>query len=399
MLLGVGLFSCFQGGGDDGVPLPELTPFDEELAERLEEIADDAADIRGLDLYDDIEQGTLTREQLKKYSEEWADHLLEDDEFNFDAFNIAFRMLGMIGPEDDLLEISTTFQGSQVAGFYSYEDRSLVLVTDDAEDLSGYDETVLAHEYVHSFQDGAFDLQELMKLADEEEEDKANTEYSDTLSALIEGDAEYAQMEYTLKAIDEDDFDAFDIPASEPGDDEPIPPAFQRYFSFPYTYGSDFVSYLYDEGGWDEVDEAYEDPPSTEEQIMHPEKYLSDEDAVGISMPDFSDDLGDGWNQEADDVFGEFDVYNWLLSVLDEDGVAELGAEGWGGGRLAVYGNEEEEERAVIHMALFWDNTMEARQFYTAFADVVRSIDGEPDILDPSAQIVAWVGAGQGGQA
>ncbi len=147
------------------------------------------------------------------------------------------------------------------------------------------------------------------------------------------------------------------------------------------------------------MNEAYEDPPKTEEQILHPEKYERDEEPVGLSLRDLSKDLGKGWKQEMDSVFGEFDVYNWLRSTLENEFQAQSAGVGWGGGRVAVYAKPEEPASVFVHVALVWDNADEAREFFTTFQDVVRLIDPKPVPLDPSGQIMAWQGDDEMGQA
>lgn len=396
-LLGLGIVSCW-GGADEDVKLPELAPFDEELSLRLTAIALKASELRGLEVNEEIEQGTLTREQIEEHSRLSADKAREEDTEEMEALNAAFRLLRMIGPDDDLLEVFTSFQGS-VLGFYSPEDQKLVLVSGTDGPIPVRDELTLVHEYVHSFQDGRFDLEKLFERADEEEEDKANTEYGVTIDALIEGDVELAEDLYVEGLPPERLEELYNPPASDGGDMPELPPAMERYLYFPYRYGAEFVSYLYDRGGWEEVDKAYEELPKTAEQILHPEKYVSGEDAVELAIRDLSDDLGEDWEQQMDVVFGEFDVYNWLLSTLEYGPIATIAAEGWGGGRIAVYSNDSDPDRVLVQMSLIWDDTEEALEFYTAFAGAVSTLDPEPTVPDVSGQIVAWQGEGQAGEA
>ncbi len=396
-LLGLGIVSCW-GGDDEGVKLPELAPFDEELSLRLTAIAVKASELRGLDVNEEIEQGTLTREQIEEHSRLSADKVREEDAEEMEALNAAFRLLRMIGPDDDLLEVFTSFQGS-VLGFYSLEDQKLVLVSGTEGPISVWDELTLVHEYVHSFQDGSFDLEKLFERADKEEEDKANTEYGVTIDALIEGDAELAADLYVEELPPERLQELYSPPASGAGDAPELPPAMERYLYFPYWYGAEFVNYLYDKGGWEEVNEAYQELPKTTEQILHPEKYVIGEGAVELAIRDLSGDLGDDWEQQMDIVFGEFDVYNWLLSTLEYDPFATIAAEGWGGGRIAVYSNDSDPDRVVVQISLMWDDTDEALEFYTAFAEVVSIVDPEPTVPDVSGQIVSWQDEGQAGEA
>jgi hypothetical protein len=387
------LSAACDGGKDDAVPLPDLAPFDQELATRLERIADTASELRGLDENRDIAQGTITCAAMAAYARDTAGEARAEHEAEIDAINALYRLLHMMGRDEDLLEASVAIS-AQVLGFYSQEDEALVLISDTPQELTLGDEITLAHEYTHSFQDRAFDLDRLQALG-EDEEGRA-TEYHDTVPALVEGDArlvEWLYWEARLNDSDrrEDPADLLDSPTvpcqTEDLDDRP-PAAVQRLFYFPYDYGSLFVESLHrDGGGWRAVDDAYRDPPTTEEQILHPEKYLAHEKPDELALPDISEELGEGWEQETDAMFGEYDVVNWLLSVSENESLADdglagadqfdpfLAAEGWGGGRFAVYADSATAGRVVLHLVLTWDDAGEAEDFSRAFDHIVTLID------------------------
>jgi hypothetical protein len=387
--------------GDSGVQLPELTAFDSALAEQVETIQAQTAYIRGLEVPEGLEQGTLARERLTEYSELAAAEAREESEEEIASFNTAFRLLHMMGPEDDLLDIFTSYQSNLVLGFYSIDDEKLVLVADAPRQLALEERSTISHESVHAMQDAAFDLEELQGLADEEEEDKANTEYADTIDALIEGDANFAEAKF--ETIAPPDGTPVEPPAALSDAEEAalaeIPPAIRRYLGFPYAFGENFVTDLFEDGGWTEVNNAFEDPPVSEEQIMHPEKYREGELPHELELPEISDALGEGWKQQADSVFGEYDTYNWLTTTLEDDQAAIPAAIGWGGGRMAAYARPDDGS-VLLHMALSWDSNLDALEFFSVFAVYVQMLDAEPTIVDPeSFQVVAWEAPDEAGRA
>ena len=77
-------------------------------------------------------------------------------------------------------------------------------------------------------------------------------------------------------------------------------------------------------------------------------------------------------------------------STLDNEFQATSAAAGWGGGRIAVYSNELQPDRVLVHIALIWDDRQEAREFLPTFVETVPLIAPEPDIRDPSSPIFAW---------
>ena len=94
---------------------------------------------------------------------------------------------------------------------------------------------------------------------------------------------------------------------------EDAPPFVRESLLFPYEAGLNFAMGLQVEGGWDAVNRAFESPPDSTEQILHPEKYAAREAPVDVSLPDdLAARMGEGWTQTIDDTFGEFQIGAWL---------------------------------------------------------------------------------------
>jgi hypothetical protein len=357
--------------------------------------------VRGIGSCEKVTEGTLTREELTAYYEKNNTQLSDKDRKQLETMNEIYRLLHLIGPEVDLLESVTGMESSEVIGLYSSDEDKLVLVTEGATDLDIDDEVTLAHEYVHCFQDTAFDFKRLDKLEEKEDKNKANTEYSTAIEALMEGDATISSISYAGAKLGEQGFNNWVNSAKEAssgGEKDSYPPFLERSFSFPYDQGADFALYLWQKGGWEELNKAYDNPPSTTEQILHPEKYLAGEEAEDLKLPDLSDDLGKDWEQLDDDVFGEFDVYNYLLTILGDEGVASAAAAGWGGGRITLYSDKDFTDRVLVHIVLTWDSPNDALEFFQAYLDSLLRIHGpaaNPGSLQGEGRPLVWDGEGE----
>ena len=390
--------ACKGGGGSH---LPDLTSFDSEGLAKLHEIRDLAAEVRGIGPCEKVDEGTLTREQLTAYYEENKAQISDKDRKELDTMNKVLHLLHLIGPEVDLLESVTGMASSEVVGMYSYDEDKLVLVTDGEPNLDIDDEVTLAHEYVHCFQYDAFDFKRLDKLEEKEDKNKANTEYSTAIEALMEGDATISSISYAGAKLGEQGFTDWinSVKEASSGDEEDsYPPFLERSFSFPYDQGADFALYLWQKGGWEELNKAYDNPPSTTEQVLHPEKYLEGEKAEDLKLPDLSDDLGKDWEQLDDDVFGEFDVYNYLLTILGDEELASRAAAGWGGGRITLYSDKDFTDRVLVHIVLTWDTPADALQFFEAYLDSLLRIHGPvavPESLHGEGKPLVWDGEGE----
>jgi hypothetical protein len=376
-LVAAGIVAAGCHGGTPSVPLPPSTPFAPDVSTEVHAVRDLAAQARGLKEADNIGEGTITRDDLKSYYDAVAAQSRKSDNGNeLGAWNTAYRLLQMIGPGEDALQEQTTEEATDVVGLYSPQDKELVLVDDGSAPLSLDDDITLAHEYVHSFQDASFDMNHLQDLEKKEKDDKLNTEYSTTVEALMEGDAEVASMDYLGLKLGKEGFTNWlnSAAGGASPQDQTTETALERYAAFPYREGTQFVLYLWLKGGWDQVNKAYADPPKTTEQILHPEKYLAHEEPVGLKLPDLSNKLGEGWKQLDDSVFGEFDVYNFLRTKSDDDAGSREAATGWNGGRIAIYTQNQDSERALVHLVLSWDTENDAIQFTQAFRAHVGSL-------------------------
>ena len=150
-----------------------------------------------------------------------------------------------------------------------------------------------------------------------------------------------------------------------------LPDTISAFNWFPYDYGVDFVSELHQMGGWSAVNQAYENPPTTTEQVLHPEKYLSQEVAETVEMPSLPGD----WVKIKDERFGEYFIFIMLENWISET-EAEQAAEGWGGDSFAYY---EKEAEYAFTWNIFWDSKDDAHEFYIAFQKMMYETSAEKE--------------------
>src|SRR5690606_30209794 len=146
-----------------------------------------------------------------------------------------------------------------------------------------------------------------------------------------------------------------------------LPGFLMAQIGFPYEHGVVFAQYLYDEGGWELVNEAYADPPSSTEQILHPEKYLEGEEPIEVVVDDHSEVLGDDWVEIEADTYGEFGV----MTLLGESDLSSRqitrASQGWGGDAYSILMSEDDELAVVWQTE--WDSDRDAREFARTYAE------------------------------
>ena len=382
------------GGGSKKIPLPESSPFPPDMEARLHGIRDKTLEVRELFVSPDVDEGMLTRDQLRAYFDEVEAASEDESRSEIDLYNKVWRLMHMLGPDDDLLAISTESDSEDILGFFDDESRELVLVADTPE-LDQDDEFILSHEYVHAFQHEAFDRERLDKFA-EDEEDEDPTEYGTTVSCLTEGDASLASVLYASEVFGPEWFDDEGI---DDGSDEPeasLPAAYERYSAFNYNECVTWAVRLFVDHGrsWRKINDAYENPPSTTEQILHPEKFLAGEGPTSMAPINLSKRLGKGWEREGG-VFGEFDVYNYLLTVLEDEPLAALGSGGWGVGWGWLYSREAkegEEAPVLLHIALEFDSELESAEFGATYRAAIQKLAGGQERVSASGNTACWTG-------
>jgi hypothetical protein len=278
----------------------------------------------------------------------------------------AWRTLGVIPPDADLRESLRAFMTGQVVGFYDPATGELVYLG-DGTDLGLTERQVLAHELTHALDDQWFDLERLDALIV-----SCRDEAFQAALGLVEGSAQY----FSIQAVVSDpDLDLGDIAAglleavSAGGGLEGVPPFVQELQTWPYIDGPTFVAALAKDGT-QAVDAAFRRPPTTTEQVMHPETYPGERPRQ-IQIPDLAMAVGPGWGDLDAMVVGEQWLRAMLALRLDRDQAADAAA-GWDG---AAYRAWSDGRDAIVALQTAWDSPADA----DAFAQALTAWVGERD--------------------
>lgn len=374
LFVGVLLLLLTVGGvtAQDTVAEPEVSP---ELAAELNEIEQFVIDLRGLEPINEVDRRFPSRITVSEYlRESVTGQLTPEVEAEAIAFYAAFDFME---PDIDLVDIYLRLLEDQVGGYYDPIDKTMntILITGGelGDDLPLLEETIYAHEFVHALQDQYYNLARLGFTPDAPEND--NSDAFLAVQALVEGDASVVMNVYLEQLIEDNPMAAFSILSDSftsgslnmPAD---TPAILTRELLYPYSAGAEFVTALINDGGWDAVDNAFiEKLPASTEQILHPEKYLDDEQPVEVTLNETADALGDGWEQSWENTLGEFYLRSYLNNELTRiDWVPA--ATGWGGDRYRVHQHENGDLALVLRLA--WDTPTDADEFteaYTLYGD------------------------------
>ena len=235
---------------------------------------------------------------------------------------VTLKALGMLPPDADLVSEVQRSLSAGVIGFYDPSSAQLVI---RGTALTPFTRTTLAHELTHALDDQWFDL-------DRAALNSAGSEARFGFQALVEGTATWVEELWTEsrspteRAAATTEAREFSRNMVAGGFSVSV----VQIIESPYTLGFAFVESITEVDGVVAIDRAFESPPISSEQILHPAKYAARELPVKVLAPP-SDGLS-----LIEETLGELD-FTAVLSTSLAPAVARSIGEGWGGDRYVVW--------------------------------------------------------------
>jgi hypothetical protein len=314
------------------------------LAEQLlSEAKEEFTNIRGIS----VREVTLEVVNQSWVSENWGVAYINPEEITMEE-NV-YKALFMVSQDINLTEVELNWTGR----FRAAKWQGKIYVVEENFDVSDgvKAKSTFVHELTHI-------MQENYSLPTRKTFDGAKA-----LTSLKEGDATLMAEAFKNNGIVPPSAE-ISMPSTSG-----LPDSINKLNRFVYRYGIEYAKILYQQGGWEKVNEAYLNPPSTTEQIMHPEKYFSQENALNIDAPP----IPNGWSLKKTDRFGEYLIFVMLDNWLSEND-AEEAATGWGGDTINYY---EKDNDFLLTWNIIWDSTDDAHEFYITFQEMMYKTSAE----------------------
>ncbi|MGH7895015.1 MAG: hypothetical protein ACREQL_10115 [Candidatus Binatia bacterium] len=306
---------------------------------------------------------------------------------DLERLSAVYARLGLFPPDTTLRPLLQQLYADQVAALYDPRTKTLALTSSGLRErpasvrllelLTGrdlLDEVLVAHELTHALQDQHFGLPTTTPPITDAHGDRTIAR-----RALIEGDATLASVAY-LRGGDLDQAtllgfleEVAGIPEELATRHPDVPQIIRAGLAFQYDQGAVFAAVAYQRGGWPAVDDAHRDPPTSSEQVLHPEKYFGTRDVpIEVTLGGTEELERNGWTRIVEDTLGELDM-RVLFRAVTAAGAPGVAA-GWGGDRLRAL--QRRDQVAIVWLTA-WDTEADAVEFADAMPQVASGASVE----------------------
>lgn len=350
-----------QDGNTTPTSVPEV-PVDDVLNAQFDTIQRQVENLRQLSpaipvtrrlVNGDVMQTLLFERATRTYTLEQS----EEDELFYRTFGLSYF-------QTPLWELMLAEASKQVETFYSPDNQTLWILNGGVFDA--YREVVYGNAYTSALLDQNFPPESSLPLSFDE---------ALARQALRAGDAQLVTEQHTQLLLNEAPETALSFMANiarpNPAFPGELPLILVNEVLFVNDSGLQFVRALYERNSnWSEVNAAYDNPPRSTEQILHPEKYISGDAPRQVRLNRLDSyfkeiDPDSTWRLAFDQTLGEFYLRQHLILRMQAPEVEGM-ASGWGGDRFLLYVREQDGATVLVWKSV-WDTVVDAREFGTLY--------------------------------
>ena len=297
---------------------------------RIKPIAEEVEKLRDLDFEHPVAAEFLDDAKFEKRVQVDKGKLTKSDKADIERSQGQLRSVGLIGPDVDIIDATSSLQSSGVLAYYSPKTKKITVKGTNLDDIDM--RVTVAHELTHALQDQHFDLQKL---------EKAATKHhgSTALRTLIEGDAVRIQNDYvdSLSASDKEAYETQSADASRQARDEieakGVPDSLTVFFEAPYALGQPMLDAVIGKESESGIDALFKDPPTADAAYVTPSTVLDHRTFQHVKTPA----LQEGEKRSGKpDVFGSLALFQVLASRID-NATALSAADAWDGDAMITF--------------------------------------------------------------
>jgi len=350
-----------------------LAPASERIVEpsglfgQIHEITAELSRITGLKILKKVEYAPITKDEVRKFLRERLKEEMPPEEIR--AEELLLKKFGFVPAGFDLAANTVDLFTEQAAAFYDFRKKKLFELESAPGELQ---RLALVHELAHALADQHFQLEKFIR--------RGNSSDDNSLArmAVMEGQAAWLMSEYMARRMGQSlkgsnsvaemvrrtaELSAGQFPVFDAA-----PLYMRETMLFPYTYGMLFQHMVLEKLGQEGFREVFRHPPSTAQQVLHPEKYFARLEPTSPLAP--KPPRAREYKLLTSGTLGEFD-HRILLRQFGMEKESPGVAAHWRG---AVYHLFERKDRSgtVLSYASDWDSPEAAKDFFACYQRVLK---------------------------
>jgi hypothetical protein len=350
---------------------------------QIHEITAELTRITGLKTLKKIEYAPISKDEVRKFLQERLKEEMPPEEIRVEE--LVLKKFGFVPADYDLARNTIDLFTEQAAAFYDFRKKKLFVLESAPGELQ---RMALVHELAHALADQHFQLEKFIRHGG------ASDDNSLARMSVMEGQAAWLMSEYMARqmgqslkgstAVADTVRRTAELAAGQFPVFDAAPLYMRETMLFPYTHGMLFQHMVMEKLGQEGFREVFRRPPSTAQQILHPEKYFARLEPTAPLAP--NPPRAREYKQLTRGTLGEFD-HRILLRQFGMEQEAPGLAAHWRG---AVYQLFERKDRSgtVLSYASDWDSPEAAKDFFACYRRVLKgkwkimeAATGQPDRL------------------
>lgn len=347
------------------IPLQAQTASDS-ISSQIQPILGELSKISGFTIKRAVPYETFSKDQLRKYLEERVKTTTTPEKLR--AEEVTLKKFGLVPPDFNLEGATVDLMTEQAAAFYDDEKRKMFLVEGAP---SMMEQIALVHELAHALADQHFSLGKYV------ERDKPSDDAQMARMAVVEGQAMWLMMEYTMQKMGQSLLksrgllDMVSKSADMSGGQFPVfdkaPLYLRETLLFPYTAGLKFQQEILLKSGTAGFQDVFRQPPQSTQQVMHFQAYVAKVKPTTPALPQFSKS---GYKQLTEGSVGELDHYIFLKQYAKSVDPSEF-ASHLRGSQFQIVENKKA-NRIVLRYASEWDGPESAAHYFEQYQNILK---------------------------
>jgi Zn-dependent peptidase ImmA (M78 family) len=356
----------------------------EDVFEEIQATLAELEEISGMKALRKVEFDRIGRDNIRQFLEEQIKAHAKPEEIQLEE--LVLKKFGFVPEDFNLAATTVDLLTEQAAAFYDYRRKKLYIIDSAPEEIF---QMALVHELAHALADQHYSLEKFVQGG------QKNDDSTMARMAVMEGQATWLMAEYMARQMG---LSLKNVPtfseyirqqAEESARQYPVfneaPLYMRETMLFPYTQGIVFQQAVVKELGPEAFRRIFQRPPVSTQQVLHPEKYLSQVLPLRPALPELK--ARRNYRELAHGALGELDHSILLRQYTDEEAAAEVSPE-WRGAEYRLLEGRKEKHQVLVYASV-WSTPETASRFFDLYRRVLQGKSKDVEIASESPNLIS----------